>query len=278
MEEPASHLPYTPESIQSALGTTVIGRQLALYQQVGSTNDLAKEAGRRGEREGLVIAAEEQTAGRGRLGRVWSAPGGCCILCSVLLRPRFSSQYAFYLTIVASLAVYRACKALIDEEQIPQAPTVAIKWPNDVLIRGRKVVGVLSETEFSGEDWSFAVVGFGINVNLSAEELGGLRGAATSLAIELGGPVDRALLLARVLQELESLYLLLQNGQFSAVHSEWVGALETVGKHVMVTEAQDKVSGQAVRVDPDGALVIRTERGDEQRVLAGDVTTAEETD
>src|SRR5437879_3971604 len=101
--------PYTPESIKANLRTLILGNRIEVHPHVGSTNDLAKQAGWRGEPEGLVIVAEEQAAGRGRLGRVWTAPAGCCVLCSVLLRPRFSPQQAFYLTVIASLAIYRAC-------------------------------------------------------------------------------------------------------------------------------------------------------------------------
>jgi BirA family biotin operon repressor/biotin-[acetyl-CoA-carboxylase] ligase len=114
---------------------------------VRSTNDLAREAGRRGEAEGLVVVAEEQVAGRGRIGRAWVAPPGCCVLCSVLLRPRFSPEQAFYLTIAASLAIYRAASAHFPPDD---KGAVTIKWPNDVLVRGRKVAGILCESEFGG--------------------------------------------------------------------------------------------------------------------------------
>lgn len=229
-----------------------------------------REAARQGEPEGLVIVADEQIAGRGRRGRVWSAPPGCCVLCSVLLRPRFSPQHAFYLTIAASLAIYRAIKSLSPQSSASITPT--IKWPNDVLLGGRKVSGVLCESEFAGNKWAFSVVGFGINVNLTPDDLGDLRDTATSLSIAWGQKVDRTLLLANVLNELESLYFTLQGGQFSIVHEEWVAALETVGKHVTVRAAEDSWAGNTLRVDPDGALVVRLEDGSERRVLAGDVT------
>ncbi len=296
----------TPESVSAHLRTLILGRRIEMHPQVGSTNDLVREAARRGEPEGLVILAEEQVAGRGRLGRVWTAPPGCCILCSVLFRPRFPAEYAFYLTIAASLAIYRvvgsqwsvvsgqrsdpnsklktmpSSKAKGQNSKLPtpntQHPTPTLKWPNDVLIGGRKVAGVLSESEFSGGEWRFAVVGFGINVNLSPAELGELQGVATSLSAELERSVDRAALLARVLEELESLYMLLQNGQFGLVQSQWVGALETIGKRVSVRETSGTVTGRAVRVDPDGALVVREDSGAEKRVLAGVVVARPPTD
>jgi BirA family biotin operon repressor/biotin-[acetyl-CoA-carboxylase] ligase len=268
----------TPEALQAAFTTTLLGRRIEIHTQVGSTNDLVREAARRGEHEGLVIVAEEQVAGRGRLGRTWSAPPGCCVLCSVLLRPRFSPHHAFYLTIAASLAIYRVLKTMGNEREFASSSTVdgrhseiSIKWPNDVLVGGRKVSGVLCESEFVGGDWAFAVVGFGINVNLRPDQLGELRTTATSLSAEWGYEVDRAALLARVLAELESLYFSLQSGHVGPVHDEWSAALETVGRRVTVKDADGSVTGRALRVDKDGALVLRLDAGGERRVLAGDI-------
>ncbi len=271
--KPSTYLHYTPEAILATLNTTLLGRYIEVYSQVGSTNDLVRDAARRGEPEGLVIVTDEQVAGRGRLGRVWTAPPGCCVLCSVLLRPRFSTQNAFYLTIAAALAIYRAIRTLSPQHLVLSAPT--IKWPNDVLMGGRKVSGVLCESEFSGGEWTFAVVGFGINVNLSPDELGGLRETATSLSSVFGYEVDRVALLASVLGELESIYFTLQNGQFGAVYAEWSQTLETIGKRVTVKEAEGSVAGQALRVDSDGALVLRLDGGVERRILAGDVTLSQ---
>lgn len=265
---------YTADLLIARLTTTILGRRIELHQQVGSTNDIARAAARAGEPEGLVVLAEEQVAGRGRLGRTWTAPPGCCVLCSVLLRPRFSAQHAFYLTIAASLAIYRAVRSMMREGSGNAQELVAsIKWPNDVLLNGRKVSGVLSESEFSGGNWAFSVVGFGINANLAREQFGPLKATATSLSAELGRDVDRVELACRVLVELEGLYLLLQNGQFGTVHAEWVGALETIGKAVSIAEPGNAgaVQGRAIRVDADGALVVLTAAGMERRVLVGDL-------
>lgn len=264
------YTPYSIEAIKASLQTMILGSRIELHQQVGSTNDLVREAGRRGEKEGLIVIAEEQVAGRGRMGRRWVAPPGCCVLCSVLLRPRFSPQYAFYLTIAVALAIQRACATILSTQHRTVSPR--IKWPNDVLINGRKVSGVLSESEFVGGDWGFAVVGFGINANLGIEQLGDLRSTATSLSIESGQPVSRTSLLVGVLSELEALYLLLQNGQFAAVHEQWVAALETLGKQVTITEGGSTWIGQALRVADDGALILRVPGGAERRVIAGDVS------
>src|SRR6476646_4309199 len=125
---------YTAEAVQRHLSTLIIGKQIDLYPQVNSTNDLARDAGRKGAREGLVILTDEQVRGRGRLGRTWTAPPGSSILCSVLLRPRFSPQQAFYLTIAASLAILRAIRRVPVVGRPPSAIRADIKWPNDVLL------------------------------------------------------------------------------------------------------------------------------------------------
>jgi BirA family biotin operon repressor/biotin-[acetyl-CoA-carboxylase] ligase len=153
-----------------------------------------------------------------------------------------------------------------------QNSKLTIKWPNDVLVNGRKVCGILSESEFTGGEWAFAVVGFGINANLSPGELGELRDSATSLSAELGHTVDRAGLLVRVLAEFESIYLWLQSGQKGTVYREWVAALETPGRRATVDAPEGRMVGHALRVEPDGALVLRLDSGEERRVLAGDVT------
>ena len=277
MSQPPLQPPaLTEQSLRDCLRTVIIGKRIELHGQVGSTNDLAREADRQGAAEGLVLVAEEQVAGRGRLGRVWSAPPGCCILCSVLLRPRFAPQHAFYLTIAASLAIYRAAAASFISDagisRLESKPSVSIKWPNDVLIKGKKVAGILCESEFGGEGWVFAVIGFGINANLDPEQFGALQATATSLSTEIGHPVDRAALLCRVLSELEDLYLSLQNGQFGLIHSEWASALETIGKRVKVRQPDGTLEGYALRVDHEGALVLRLNSGEERRIFAGDVT------
>jgi BirA family biotin operon repressor/biotin-[acetyl-CoA-carboxylase] ligase len=276
--------PYTAESIQRHLRTLILGKRIDLHPQVTSTNDLAREAARKGAPEGLVNLADEQILGRGRLGRTWTAPPGSSILCSILLRPRFSPQQAFYLTIAASLAILRAINQLLTSASVPMdrpfvvsrhpagAVVPAIKWPNDVLLNGRKVSGVLCESEFSGGDWAFAIVGFGINVNLPSSDFGPLSDRATSLSAELGYPISRSVLLAAILTELEAFYLAMQNGQFTPLYTEWASSLETIGKQVTVHNAHEQTTGQALRVDPDGSLIIKTPNGTERSILAGDIT------
>ena len=162
---------------------------------------------------------------------------------------------------------------MIGEDDNLEPPTITIKWPNDVLIKGKKVAGVLCESEFGHKSWAFCVVGFGINVNINPDGLGALGSNATSLSAELGYSVDRTTLLATVLKELEAIYTLLQGDHFSPVFDEWASALDTIGKRISVNETSGILSGQALRVDAGGALIVRLDSGEEKRVLAGDVLT-----
>lgn len=272
--EARNSTPYAARSLEGAMQSSLLGRRIEMHDRTGSTNDLARQAAQRGEAEGLVIVAEEQSSGRGRLGRVWVAPHGCCVLCSVLLRPRLPVERAFYLTIAASLAIHRACAELIAGNEGPVAgiPALTIKWPNDVMLNGRKVAGVLCESELRGREWAYCIVGFGINANLEPADLGDLAATATSLSIELGRAVDRARLLVNVLGQLEGLYLRLLNGEYMSVYEEWSNALETVGRSVSFTENGREWVGTATRVEADGALVVRLDNGEERRIFAGDIT------
>jgi BirA family transcriptional regulator, biotin operon repressor / biotin---[acetyl-CoA-carboxylase] ligase len=262
----------TEDEIRSALNTTLIGHPLELHEKVGSTNDLAREGGRQGEPEGLVVLAEEQVAGKGRRGRRWVAPPGCCILCSILLRPRFKPQHAFHVTMAASLAIATGIEGSIGEATrgADGQHRVTIKWPNDVLLNGRKVSGVLAESEWVGDEWSFAVVGFGINVNLDPAVLRDVRWQPTSLSAELGREVDRVGLLARVLGEFETLYGLLNGGEFKEIYRRWSDKLEIIGRGVAIEEMGSIMEGEVARVEEDGTLLVAV-TGGMRRVRMGDL-------
>jgi BirA family transcriptional regulator, biotin operon repressor / biotin---[acetyl-CoA-carboxylase] ligase len=258
------------EEIKSTLNTTLIGRRLELHEKVGSTNDLAREAGRRGEQEGLVVLAEEQVAGKGRRGRRWVAPPGCCILCSILLRPQLGPQYAFHLTMAASLAIALGIEETLDEQAASGEHKVTIKWPNDVLMNERKVAGVLAESEWVGDTWSLAVVGFGINVNLDPSSIRDVRWEPTSLSRELGREVSRVGLLARVLEKFEELYDLLTRGESGEIFSRWSDKLDIMGRTVAIEEMGSIMEGEVVRVEEDGTLLVGV-TGGMRRVRMGDL-------
>lgn len=263
------------EWIRAALTTRVFGRDLVILNRTGSTNDVAKGLAAQGMPEGTVVLADEQTAGRGRMGRRWLAPPGTCLLCSILFRPDLPPAQAQWLTMLCSLAAADAVEQVAGLQ-------VAIKWPNDLVVKAqnpkskaqgwRKLAGVLTETGVVGERLEFVVVGLGANVNVEPEVLVTLAPDATSILAETGREVDRAVLLAALLAGVESRYARLQAG--ASPRTEWAAHLATLGQRVEVTTSKGVLAGIAEAIDEDGALLLRTSDGMLHSLLAGDVTLA----
>lgn len=230
---------------------------------LGSTQDLARELARAGAPEGTVVLAGRQTAGRGRLGRSFVSPRGGLYL-TVVLRPAL--EHIRPLPIVAALAVARGL------EQVAGLRT-ALKWPNDVLVGGRKVCGILLESELTGQTVDYVLVGIGVNVNADMSAYPEIVATATSAAVEAGRGVSREALAAAALNELEELYLAVQAGQ--RVQDEWRARLETLGRQVQVTCGQTVEEGVAEDVDSDGSLILRRPDGSRVTIVAGDVTLRE---
>ncbi len=253
--------------IKKGLRTAFIGREVFYYPSLSSTNDLAKELAVRGAPEGTLVIADEQTAGRGRLGRRWLAPSGTSLLMSLLFRPCFLAPHQTQrLTMVCSLAVVEAIEGATG---LP----AAIKWPNDIVVRGKKAGGILTELGATGEHLDYAVVGLGLNVNLNFEAMaamGELVATATSLSQELGREVSRLALLWGILENIEARYRRLQAGELP--HGEWASRLVTLHHHVIADTTQGTIEGWVEGVDANGALIVRTKGDVCRRVLAGDVT------
>ncbi len=226
----------------------IIGREIIRYGQVQSTNDLARTQGQTGAPEGLVVMAEEQVAGRGRLGRQWLAPRGSSLQFSVLLRPDLPPSLAFRLTQMAALAVSDALR-----QELGLAP--ALKWPNDVLLNYKKCAGILIETALEGDALSFAVLGIGLNVNFSMGDLPELAPFATTVADALGHPVDRDALARALFAQLDDYYARLKAG--ADFYSEWRSRLVTLGHIVRIATPDGIKEGIAEQVAPDGALLLR---------------------
>jgi len=261
--------------IKTALTTRAFGCNLVVLSSTGSTNDVAKGLAARGASEGTVVVADRQTAGRGRMGRRWLAPPGTCLLCSILFRPDLPPAQAQWLTMLCALATADAV------EEVARL-RVALKWPNDLIIESRipnpesriwrKLGGILTETEVTGERLEFVVIGIGINVNVPPDVLPTLAPDATSVLAEIGQPVDRVALLATFLDGVERRYESLRTGE--SPYREWAARLGTLGQPVEATVFEEVVTGRAESVDEDGALLLRTSDGALHRLVAGDVTLA----
>lgn len=260
------------DRIQKGLKTKLLGRKIYHYPEVVSTNDIAKKL-IRGEAieggamhhivHGTVILAEIQTKGKGRLGRDWASPRGGIWLSCILSAPK--PQSASLLTLLTSVAVARAIQALTS---LP----VKIKWPNDLLVHGKKVAGILSEKVAE-----YVIVGIGVNLNVSPQALPeNLRSLATSLKAESGEDIPQVKFIQILLKELEKIYLRLKEGEASIVLQEWKSLNTTLGSWVKVRSFTEVWEGQAVNVDREGYLLVRLADGTLKRVASGDVTLRSE--
>ncbi len=259
---PANEL--SPEAITSGLNTRVVGREVLVFRQVTSTNLLLADRASTGAEEGLVVLAEEQTAGMGRRQRRWFAPYGTSVLMSILLRPSIPAADGFLITMMASVATLNAIEA-------ETGLVGALKWPNDVLLHGRKTAGVLVESHIQSGAVVAAIVGIGINVNFDPAQIPDIPPGATSLMVEAGRPVPRVPLIRALLRRADDLYDLVKAGQGIQVVQLWRERLSTVGRRVRVLLPQETVEGVAEEVTYQGGLVIRLDDGSRRTVHAGEV-------
>lgn len=250
----------SPSSITRNLTTRFIGQRVIYFPSLTSTMDIARQEAQKGTVEGTIIVVEEQTAGRGRIKRAWISPKGC-VAFSVILYP--SVAQLPYLIMIASLAVVRSIKEVTGLKP-------DIKWPNDILVNGKKVCGILIENEIKGANVKYGIIGVGINVNLNLADFPEIMSIATSLSDELGKGVSRLNIIRHILIEIEKLYLALQAGE--SVFEEWRGCLVTLGKKVQVSAGEIKYKGIAESADRDGSLLLRLEDGSLTRIVAGDVS------
>jgi BirA family biotin operon repressor/biotin-[acetyl-CoA-carboxylase] ligase len=255
------------DDLLARLGKTkVIGRDIRVFEQTTSTNDVIEKLARDGVKEGVVVFAESQTRGRGRLGRKWISPAHKGLWFSILLRPDLRPQETTQLTVAAATALRRA---IFSETNLQPE----IKWPNDILIGGKKVAGILTELSAELDKVRYIILGIGIDVNLDAGEFPTeLEKMATSLKIEAAETISRAELATTILRELDFDYARICAGKFAAVADEWEENCTTIGKSVAVQIGDRNIRGRAESLDDDGALLLRTEHGHLERITGGDVT------
>ena len=255
------------DDLLARLGKTkIIGRDIHVFEQTTSTNDVVEKLARDSVREGVVVFAESQTRGRGRLGRKWVSPTRKGLWFSILLRPNLRPQETTQITVASATALRRA---IVSETKLP----VEIKWPNDILINGKKAAGILIEMNAELDRVRHVIPGIGIDVNQDTSEFPvELRKIATSLKIESGTSISRPALATAILHELDRDYARICAGKFSEIADEWEEHCGTIGKEVTVQTGERKIRGRAESLDDDGSLVLRTEHGRLQRITGGDVT------
>lgn len=253
-------------ALQLALDTTVFGRKAILLTSTLSTQGDVLKLAEQGQAEGAVVIAEEQTVGRGRFGRKWFSPSGKGIWMSVLLRPDLPLQHTPQLTLLTGVAVCRAVRACTGAD-------AGIKWPNDLLIHGRKVCGILLESTVEDHEVRYCIAGIGVDVNFDPEDYPEDLGTiATSLKMETGQLVDRTKLTASILTELEQLYFLYQKEGFDVISALWEALSVSINQDVTVTNPQGVIEGTAIGLDSSGALVVQKHNGEHVLVISGEIS------
>ncbi len=255
-----------PQEILSHLQTKWLGRNICYEDSVPSTNNLAKDLANVGCENGLLVVAEEQAAGKGRLSRGWISPYAKGLWFSVVLKPPFLPQEASKFTLLAAVAVVKAINKI-------KGVDAAIKWPNDILLLGRKLVGILTEMNAEFGHINYVVIGTGINTNTTPDDYPDeVKPLAVCVADAAKEPFTRVQLLCDILKNMEDLYELAVEKGFDAVLDEWRQYSCTLGQDVKVIAPDMTYFGKAVDIDNEGLLIVRKEDGTLEKVVAGDVS------
>lgn len=258
----------TANEIRLGLKTKFIGQQIHYQEKVDSTQKIAQRLGLENAPEGTVVIADEQQAGKGRLGRVWHSPKGTGVWMSVILRPNIPLQKAPQLTLLTAVAVSQAIEECTELN-------VHIKWPNDILLHGKKVTGILTELQAEADQINSILIGIGMNVNQKIEDFPeDLRQIATSLSIEKGEPINRAEVIRVVFHRLEKLYeLYLQEG-FKPIKLLWESYAISIGRRITARTLTGNLHGKAIGITEDGVLELEDDAGEIHFIYSADIELA----
>jgi BirA family transcriptional regulator, biotin operon repressor / biotin---[acetyl-CoA-carboxylase] ligase len=262
-----ANLPLQVHQIQDGLATSRLGHKIHYFSALDSTNSCARQLAEQGAEEGEIVIAESQNHGRGRLGRPWASPPYLNLYFSVVLRPKLPPMDAPQITLMAAVALADAVASFI-----PVVPV--IKWPNDILVRGRKLAGVLTESSGDSTRIEFVILGIGVNLNYPCSLMPeAIRQRATSIVELTQKNVSREAFVRRLIQDLDRCYGELEEGGFDPLATRWEARFGFRGK----VDMTDRVLiGRAKGIDRDGALLLEDEMGECQRVVAGDVIPLED--
>jgi len=243
------------------LNTKFIGKQIKYFNDLASTMDYAMQLGMENAAAGTLVLAESQTKGRGRLGRSWYSPKYKGLYLSLILRPDMPLAQAPILTLFSAVSVCEAVKAVTGVDS-------RIKWPNDILVRQKKLGGILTEVSAETDKINFVIIGLGLNVNNDKKDL---ISGATSIKNELKENINRVNLLQEILRRMEQNYLLLTHKGGPAITEKWREHNLTLGRRVKVYSQKEHYEGEAVNIDRDGSLLLRDDHGLVRKITAGDV-------
>ncbi|HWQ29354.1 MAG TPA: biotin--[acetyl-CoA-carboxylase] ligase [Negativicutes bacterium] len=257
----------TINELEPLLQTGFVGRNVIYLETVDSTNTYAKRLAEGAFRDGTVVVAEEQDAGRGRLGRHWVSPAGKGIWMTLLLKPDILPTDAPKLTIVAVCSVARALHACCGLE-------AGIKWPNDIVANGRKLCGILTEMSAEEDEIKYVVVGIGINANLGSADFGPeVSAIATSVSMETGVEVPRKLIAAALLNEFEKAYTeFVKEGSIAFLLPEYRERSAVIGREVRIISRKGETTGEAVDINEEGQLLVRLQDGSIREIMSGEVS------
>jgi BirA family biotin operon repressor/biotin-[acetyl-CoA-carboxylase] ligase len=237
-------------------------KKMLVFDEVNSTNITAKELAQAGAEEGTVVIARRQHHGRGRFDRIWQSPDGGVYL-SIILQPKKSIENISLLPLVAALTVARTITLY--------GLHTTIKWPNDVQVNGKKIAGILLESEIRGHEVIYVVVGIGINLNIDRKDLSpDIQPRSTSMFHELGSPVDYHEFLRTFFKQFDKIYSLFVDHQFQRIIDEWKIQTDTLGKTICVQTSTETLQGIAFDIDRSGFLLLRKENGEIKKILSGD--------
>lgn len=255
----------TAEELKSQIDTQWAGQHICYYEETDSTNIRAKQLGEEGMPHGTLAVADRQSAGRGRRGRGWETPKGCSICMSILLRPEIPPVKAPMLTLVMAQSVAEGLKEATGVD-------VQIKWPNDIILNKKKLVGILTEMSTEIDYINHVVIGVGINVNMTdfPEEL---KEKATSLKIEMGHSLKRSPIIAAVMRSFEKNYaFFLEAGDLKPIQKAYNNLLVNREKEVRILGAKEEYNAFALGINEDGELLVRREDGTVEAIFAGEVS------
>ncbi len=265
---------YDGKSIADRMRTSWVGRPVKFYDSLDSTNLMAKAEAEKGAPSGTLIVADMQTAGRGRRGKAWESPKGTNIYNTLILRPDFEPKKASMLTLLMALAVVEGVEktCLTQEQDKVEEPLPGIKWPNDVVINGRKICGILTEMNFAKDGRWYVIIGTGINVGQQTF-VPELAERATSLAEEYEKRISRSVLLAHVMESFEEIYkVFCKHGNLSGVRERYEALLVNKDREVAVLDPKGEYRGVARGIQDTGELLVELPDGNMRAVCAGEVS------
>ena len=258
----------TKEKISENLETEEIAKEILCFRKVFSTNSIAKFLANHSAEDGTVLISEIQTKARGRSGKKWESPEGG-IWMSLILRPQVPPARIGLITLATGVAIAKSIQSLgLDPK---------IKWPNDVLIHGDKISGVLTEVNATFNEIDWIVVGIGIDSNLKLEDFPEeIRAGTTTLTEELPTEIDENELIAIFLNEFEKVYKLYKDGEIEAILKDWRDLSDTIGKYVNITQTGGKITqGYVVGINNEGSLIIEKQDGTLEKIISGELRIVE---